>query len=666
METNFTKKELEILDLLEIHNNQELLQYYPYRYELNHPKPFSEWQIDETVIFEGKLIDRIRTVRYPRGAVSRFQLESKDQVFEITIYNRNWINRIKVGTILLIIGKYTGQQKVTAMQYYSSNFNEIYGIQPVYHLKEGFTLRQLRKMLGKVLQNIDSYCKDDLPSYLQEKYKLLSLKDALLQIHNPQNEQQLKQALRRLKYEEFFWFQIAILHRRSVFVEEKGSEKKVFRNEDIQSLLLELPFTLTAGQKQVSSEILSDLKSTFTMNRLLQGDVGSGKTIVAIIAIYANHRAGYQSAMMVPTEILAKQQYQSVMKLLSSRGVSCALLCASISTEERNQVYQGLKSGTISVVVGTHALIQETVEFHRLGLVVTDEQHRFGVNQRQKLKQKGQFVDYLMMSATPIPRTLANSYYGDMQISSIQEKPEGRLPIITEILNNSLFTVFHFIVERLRKGERCYIICASIEESETLQLRSVLSIFEALQREITKKYQDEFTVGLLHGRMTTEERDQVMDDFQNGHCQILVSTTVIEVGVDVKEATTMAIYDADRFGLSQLHQLRGRIGRNQLQSYCYLLTDSKQDEVMKRLAVLKESNDGFHIAEMDLLIRGPGDILGTRQSGLPMFILADLIKDENILEAAREDAKEVLQNKDFLENKKYLSIINDKIDTTIV
>ena len=666
METNFTKKELEILDLLEIHNNQELLQYYPYRYEFNHPKPFSEWQKDETVIFEGKLIDRIRTVRYPRGAVSRFQLESKDQVFEITIYNRNWINRIKVGTILLIIGKYTGQQKVTAMQYYSSNFNEIYGIQPVYHLKEGFTLRQLRKMLGKVLQNIDSYCKDDLPSYLQEKYKLLSLKDALLQIHNPQNEQQLKQALRRLKYEEFFWFQIAILHRRSVFVEEKGNEKKVFCNEDIQSLLLDLPFTLTAGQKQVSSEILSDLKSTFTMNRLLQGDVGSGKTIVAIIAIYANHMAGYQSAMMVPTEILAKQQYQSVMKLLSSRGVSCALLCASISTEERNQVYQGLKSGTISVVVGTHALIQETVEFHRLGLVVTDEQHRFGVNQRQKLKQKGQFVDYLMMSATPIPRTLANSYYGDMQISSIQEKPEGRLPIITEILNNSLFTVFHFIVERLRNGERCYIICASIEESETLQLRSVLSIFDALQSEITKKYQDEFTVGLLHGRMTTEERDQVMDDFQNGHCQILVSTTVIEVGVDVKEATTMAIYDADRFGLSQLHQLRGRIGRNQLQSYCYLLTDSKQDEVMKRLAVLKESNDGFHIAEMDLLIRGPGDILGTRQSGLPMFILADLIKDENILEAAREDAKEVLQNKDFLENKKYLSIINDKIDTTIV
>ena len=666
METKFTKKELEILDLLEIHNETELLQYYPYRYEFNYPKPFSQWQNDETVIFEGKLMDRVRTAFYPRGAVSRFQVESDDQLLDVTIYNRKWMNRLSAGTVLLIVGKYNGQQKVTAMQYYTSNFDEIYGIQPVYHLKEGFTQRQFRKIIAKALLNIDIYCQDNLPLYLQEKYQLLPLKSALCKIHNPDTENSLKQALRRLKYEEFFWFQIAILHRRTVFVEEKGNEKKYFDVKEVSSFISELPFALTEGQNIVTGEILSDLQSSLTMNRLLQGDVGSGKTIVAVIAIYANVLAGYQAAMMVPTEILAKQQYQSIQQFLSERGISCALLCASITTEERNQVYEGLKSGDISVVIGTHALIQDTVEFQRLGLVITDEQHRFGVNQRQKLKDKGQFVDYLMMSATPIPRTLANSYYGDMQISSIQEKPQGRLPIITEILNNSLFSVFPFLVEHLRQGERCYIVCASIEESESLQLRSVLSIYEAIQKEITKNYQNEFRVGLLHGRMSTEERDQIMNDFQTGSCQILVSTTVVEVGVDVKEATMMAIYDADRFGLSQLHQLRGRIGRNHLQSYCYLLTDSKQEEVMKRLSVLKESNDGFYIAEMDLLLRGPGDILGTRQSGLPMFILADLLKDEKILEAAREDARVALENNEFLENSKYLSIINDKIETKMV
>ena len=373
METKFTKKECEILELLEVHNETELLQYYPYRYEFNHPKPFSQWQIDETVIFEGKLMDRVRTAFYPRGAVSRFQVESDDQLFDVTIYNRNWINRLKAGTVLLIIGKYNGQQKVTAMQYYTSNFDEIYGIQPVYHLKEGFTQRQLRKIIAKVLLNIDTYCQDYLPLYLQEKYQLLPLKSALCNIHNPSTEDSLKQALRRLKYEEFFWFQIAILHRRAVFVEEKENEKKYFDAKEIHYFISELPFTLTEGQNIVTEEILSDLQSSLTMNRLLQGDVGSGKTIVAVIAIYANVLAGYQAAMMVPTEILAKQQYQSIQQFLGERGISCALLCASITTEERNQVYEGLKSGDISVVVGTHALIQDTIEFQRLGLVITDE-----------------------------------------------------------------------------------------------------------------------------------------------------------------------------------------------------------------------------------------------------------------------------------------------------
>ena len=666
MKLKYTKKELENLNILEIENPLQLLSYYPFRYERNIPKPFDTWNINDTVIFEGILIDKVRNIRYPKGMMSKLQIETEHQTIEVTIFNRKWIYQTRVGTKMLMIGKYIGLQKVIASQYHTSNFEEVYGLQPVYHLKEGISQKTFRKLVVKTLLYVDEYIKEEVPAYLLEKYQLIHKKDAIKNIHNPKSENTLSQAIRRLKYEEFLRFQLAIQMRKLVFIEEKLGKMKSFSMDDMNQFIIQLPFCLTEEQTKAVHEILNDLKSPMTMNRLLQGDVGSGKTIVGILAMYANYLAGYQSAFMVPTEILAKQHFESMKSLFEVASIKMAVLYSSMSSEDKNKVLLGLKSGDISLVVGTHSLIQETVEFHNLGLVLTDEQHRFGVKQRQKLAEKGQFVDYLMMSATPIPRTLASAYYGDMQISNILSKPFGRIPIQTSILTNSLMTVFPSIIERLRQNERCYIVCPSIEESESLQLRSVVSIYQAIKQEIETTYKGEFEIGLLHGKMKTEERDEIMADFKSGKYQILVSTTVIEVGVDVFEATMMAIYDADRFGLSQLHQLRGRIGRNNLQSFCYLLTNSKDELVLNRLSVLVNSNDGFEIAEMDLSLRGPGDILGTRQSGLPGFILGDLIHDHNILEIAQKDALEILENKDFLENRSILDSISDKIVTNSI
>ncbi|MBR2891510.1 MAG: ATP-dependent DNA helicase RecG, partial [Bacilli bacterium] len=398
-----------------------------------------------------------------------------------------------------------------------------------------------------------------------------------------------------------------------------------------------IPFKLTNDQELAIEDILKDLESSSRMNRLLQGDVGSGKTVVAFVAMYANYLCGYQSSLMAPTEILATQHYNNLIKFFKDKKIKVALLTGSTSKKEKNEIYEGLENGSIHMVIGTHALIQDEVNYNNLGLVITDEQHRFGVNQRSNLKNKGNAPDILYMSATPIPRTYALSIYGDMDISSIKTMPNGRLPIETYLKKNSdMLDILNMMYKELKDNHQIYVIAPLIEESEKIDLENVYE----LESKFNKAFKDIYKVGVLHGKMDPIEKDKMMDSFKNNEIQILISTTVIEVGVDVPNATMMVIFDSFRFGLSQLHQLRGRVGRNSLQSYCILISDYEKE----RLNILTETNDGFKISEEDFRLRGSGDLFGIRQSGDMSFRLADIKKDYNILVKAKEDSEEILNN----------------------
>lgn len=418
--------------------------------------------------------------------------------------------------------------------------------------------------------------------------------------------------------------------------------EKIFSNEDVWEVTRNLKFDLTNDQKKAVNEIFIDLHSNHCMMRLLQGDVGCGKTLVAGLASYACVVAHQQVAFMAPTEILAKQHVVSLEKLFEGFDVRVALYCSSMKKSEKVEILNQLKKGAIDILVGTHALFQDDVEYRELGLVITDEQHRFGVDQRRKLLSKGKKVDMLLMSATPIPRTLASSLYGDLDVTTIEEYPKGRSETITQyIASKSMKPILNEVLEKIDGGMQCYVVCPSIEENEDLSMRSVVSIYEGMRKTLPN-----YRIGLLHGQMKSEEKDEIMEQFIQHKIDILVSTTVIEVGVDVKNANIMVIYDANRFGLSQIHQLRGRVGRGHIQGVCYLLSDTKDEEAIARLKKLEETRDGFEIARFDLMMRGPGDILGKRQSGLPSFILGDCVNDSNILTIAKNDALEIMDKID--------------------
>ena len=645
-ELKLTDKRKQICERFGFNNSEDILSFYPFRYDDYQITPFSDFKEGNQVVFEAEIISRPSTFRKGYMSISKFKVLCEDNELNVTIFNRPWVRNLDVNQVITIIGKYDGGNKVTALNYFEKQANEVIGIVPTYSIKEGISQNEIKKLIKYTYDKCQNELVDSIPSVLLNEHGLISYKDAIENIHFPSNKTLLSKSMARLKYEEFLRFYVAL----DVLKGNSGNilkSAKVFDENKINDFINSFDYELTSDQIKAKDDILNDLRSNKIMYRLVQGEVGSGKTAVAMIGLYANYLAGYQGALMAPTEILAKQHYESLSKALEPFGVKVGVLYSAMDKE--NDVKQKLSSGEIDIIVGTHALFSEDVEYNNLGLVIADEQHRFGVKQRKALKDKGDTVDFMLMSATPIPRTLASSLYGDMDISTIQTMPMGRRGCKTYLIKkNSVVDILPDIKNKLNEGRQIYIIAAAIDKSDNYKAKDVNGLYNALKGELTP-----YNVYLLHGKLSSEEKDEVMNRFNNNDIQVLISTTVVEVGVNVKNATMMIIYDADRFGLSQLHQLRGRVQRSNYEGTCYLLTDNKDENVLNRLSVLTKTNDGFEISYEDLKLRGPGDILGTRQSGLPAFILGNLIEDVRFVEAAKNDAHRICDNLDNSEFKAY-------------
>ena len=637
-----TSKRVQILHELGLYTTDDLLMYYPYRYEVITTSAFSDWKIKDKVWFEGEVVQLPRSWRKGRLVTTTFQVRFQEQILTVTIFNRPWAKSLNLNQILTIQGVYQGNCKVTAMSYDTKSLVEHASITPIYSIKEGIRQKTLQTIIHSVLNQLQDEIIDDIPDEFRQTYRLLPLKLAYRCIHIPSSMNEVQAAVRTLKYAEFLRFFTAIQLMRSTEGIRIAKKPKIFSSKKIQQAIQSLSFEMTADQRDTLEKILYDMGSTHAMYRLVQGDVGCGKTVVATLALYASFLSGYQGAMLAPTEILARQHYQSVNEVLAPFGVKTEVLYSALSSAKKNEILKDVASGKIDILIGTHSMIQDTVTFHKLGLTIADEQQRFGVAQRKALKQKGEQVDFLLMSATPIPRTLAASLFGDMDVSTIETMPAGRItPITTLIKENSFRTVLEDVKRLLISGRQLYVICAAVDENEEYHARNVYDTMESIQ-----KLFPQYKVACLHGRMSTDEKQAIMQAFHDNDIQILVSTTVVEVGVNVVNATGMIIYDADRFGLSQLHQLRGRIQRGSEQGYCWLLTASQDERVLQRLEVLVKSNNGFEISYEDLRLRGPGDILGTRQSGVPDFILGNIVEDTAMINQARKDALKVMESAD--------------------
>ena len=564
--------------------------------------------------------------------------------------NRFVLERTKaqfpVGTGIMVSGevklnKYNMQKTIDKPSYSiiaddifeNSNLN-LGRIVPVYPLSEHLSMKTLRKAVFNALETFKHTIKTVLPDYLRQKYNIMEKSDAVLQMHFPETMEKLEQARFSLVFEEFFIAQLKLAQLREQNRKKHDSLQFNIRQDGlVMNFINSLPFELTTAQKNAVNEILNDLQSDEPMQRLLQGDVGSGKTVVATIMLLAAVECGYQGAIMAPTEILAQQHYNNLINWLTPLGLHVGLFLGSLGKKARKIQEIDLANGQTNIAVGTHALIQENIEFANLGAIVIDEQHRFGVKQRVGLRKKANSPQILTMTATPIPRTLALSVHGDLDLTIIDELPKGRKPIKTALCNSKK-QIYNLIRQQVQQGRQAYIVYPLIEESETLSAKAATIEAEKLQKEVFP----ELKIGLLHGKLKNDEKDKVMKDFKDGKYNILVSTTVVEVGVDVPNATVMVIENAERFGLSQLHQLRGRVGRCEHQSYCVLSSSTRNPETRARLEIMEQTNDGFVIAEKDLELRGPGEFLGTRQSGLPDMIVADIVKDTKILEIARNEA----------------------------
>jgi len=637
-----TSKRVQILHELGLYTTDDLLMYYPYRYEVITTSAFSDWKIKDKVWFEGEVVQLPRSWRKGRLVTTTFQVRFQEQILTVTIFNRPWAKSLNLNQILTIQGVYQGNCKVTAMSYDTKSLVEHAPITPIYSIKDGIRQKTLQTIIHSVLNQLHDEIIDDIPEEFRQAYRLLPLKLAYRCIHIPSSMNEVQAAVRTLKYAEFLRFFTAIQLMRSTEGIRITKKPKIFSSKKIQQAIQSLSFEMTADQRDTLEKILYDMGSTHAMYRLVQGDVGCGKTVVATLALYAAFLSGYQAAMLAPTEILARQHYQSVNEVLAPFGVKTEVLYSALSSSKKNEILKDVASGKIDILIGTHSMIQDTVTFHKLGLTIADEQQRFGVAQRKALKQKGEQVDFLLMSATPIPRTLAASLFGDMDVSTIETMPAGRItPITTLIKENSFRTVLEDVKRLLISGRQLYVICAAVDENEEYHARNVYDTMESIQ-----KLFPQYKVACLHGRMSTDEKQAIMQAFHDNDIQILVSTTVVEVGVNVVNATGMIIYDADRFGLSQLHQLRGRIQRGSEQGYCWLLTASQDERVLQRLEVLVKSNNGFEISYEDLRLRGPGDILGTRQSGVPDFILGNIVEDTAMINQARKDALKVMESAD--------------------
>ena len=623
-----------LLNKLGINNVDDLLTYYPMRYEILKRSDLKTIDEDEKVIIDGKVDSIPLILRFNKGLNKmNFRLAFKDGVVGVSIFNRAFMKtHLSIGTSVIVIGKYDKLKNViTASDIRLGTLSREAKIEPVYHLTNGLSNKNISTYVNLGLIMYGKNVIDYIPNYLQEKYKFVNKKTALNIVHNPSDLDKLGIIIKRLKYEELFNFMAKINYLKEKNKKENGLARNI-TEEDIKSFYKVLPFKLTNDQDKVIHEIVGDLNSKKVMNRLLQGDVGSGKTVVSIAAMYFNKLSGYQSALMAPTEILATQHFNNITKLLGKK-VEVRLLIGSLTKKEKLKIYEELENGVVDIVIGTHALIQEDVKYFNLGLVVTDEQHRFGVNQRANLKNKGITPDVLYMSATPIPRTFALTIYGDMDISIIKEMPKGREKVETIVKKDSeISDVLEIMYNELKNKHQIYVVAPLIEGDEESELTSINDLRDKMNLAFGSKYKIE----VLHGKMPNSLKDEIMLKFKNNKINILISTTVIEVGVDVPDASLMVIFDANRFGLSTLHQLRGRVGRSNIKSKCILISK----EETERLNILEKTNDGFVIAEEDFKLRGSGDLFGTKQSGDMNFRIANLKEDYKILVEANKDAKE--------------------------
>ena len=633
-------KSLQLLNKIGIYTVDDLVTHFPFRYDILTRTDLKEAEQDSKVIIDGKVESIPILLRFKAGLNKlNFRLVTPTGVVGVSIFNRAFMkNNLTIGTNIIVIGKYDKAKNViTASDIKFATLGNIPKVEPIYHCTSGLTNKNMSTFINTALLMNSRDIMDYLPAAYQEKYNFSNKKTALNIVHNPPSIEKLKESQIRLKYEELFAFMFKINYLKQVHKNDKTGIKRNVTKEDLDKVMKVIPFELTKDQVNALGEIINDMNSSSRMNRILQGDVGSGKTIVAILSMYLNYLSGYQSALMAPTEILAVQHYNTIKNLFKHTKVNVELLVGHQSKKEKTEIYERLLKGEIDFIIGTHALIQDDVKYKNLGLVITDEQHRFGVNQRALLNDKGEKPDVLYMSATPIPRTYALTIYGDMDVSIIKEMPKGRIPIKTYVKSDTeIKDVLEMMYEELKEKHQIYVIAPLIEESENTDLTNVLELKDKMMLAFGSK----FKMDIIHGKMAGATKDKIMSDFKDNKINILISTTVIEVGVDVPNASMMVIFDANRFGLSTLHQLRGRVGRGSIESKCILI--SKEDT--KRLEIMEKTNDGFEISEEDFKLRGHGDLFGTKQSGDMTFKIASVRSDYKILLQAKKDSLEYLQD----------------------
>ena len=632
---------------LGVYKIEDLIRYYPRGFEIyEDPVPVSEVEEGKINTVAGSVFGRISVSGNRSLQITTLNLKDLTGTIKVLWFRMPFLrNTLGKGGMLILRGRVVKRREGLVMEhpeifYPASKYEEKrHSMQPVYPLTAGLTNNAVVKAIRQALETADA-SQDILPPKLSAAHGFLPYPDAVRKMHFPENKEEFIQARERFVYEEFLIFILSL--RRMKESENRAENRFVLEDrQEIERFLRELPYDLTDAQKKVWKEIQNDMQGSSVMSRLVQGDVGSGKTIVAFLGLLLAGLNGYQGALMAPTEVLARQHYENISGMLEHYHIPlrAELLTGSMTAKQKREAYERISSGEVSIIIGTHALIQEKVTYHDLALVITDEQHRFGVKQREALAGKGCMPHILVMSATPIPRTLAIILYGDLDISVIDEVPKNRLPIKNCVVDTGYReTAYRFMKKQVTEGRQCYVICPMVEESESLEAENVQDYSRMLADEMGKNIR----VACLHGKMKQQEKDEIMEAFGRNEIQILVSTTVIEVGIDVPNATVIMIENAERFGLAQLHQLRGRVGRGKYQSYCIFMTASKSDETKERLDILNHSNDGFFIAGEDLKLRGPGDLFGIRQSGILDFKVADVFQDAKILQNASEDAGRIL------------------------
>ncbi len=633
-----TEKLFNKLDILRV---QDLLEHYPRGYEeFERPIPIIQIREGLTVAIEASLLTSPKVKKIRNLQIVNVQVKDSSSSIYLTWFNMPFLQKtLRTGSRYIFRGRVMRKNGVLTMEQPQIYDKEDYYkylkiLQPIYPLTGGLTNKIVSKAIKQALTDI-SFEKDYLPKKISKEFELMDRNKALKEVHFPKDRESMMKARQRLVFDEFFLYSLALRKLKEGKV-NASSEYRMQNYKECDMLIKSLPYNLTNAQLRVWEEIKKDLSSNYTMNRLIQGDVGCGKTVLAILALLMAVKNGYQASFMVPTEVLAKQHYESLTELLTSYGVKICLLVGSQTAKEKREAYEQIRNHEVDIIIGTHALIQEKVKYHSLGLVITDEQHRFGVKQREGMMNKGSNPHVLVMSATPIPRTLAIILYGDLDISIVDELPAKRLPIKNCVVDSNYRpNAYRFIDKQTLEGRQAYVICPMVEESEELEAENVIEYTQRLKEALSM----EVTVEFLHGKMKAKDKNDVMERYSRGEIKVLVSTTVVEVGVNVPNATVMMVENAERFGLAQLHQLRGRVGRGVHQSYCIFVCASSKKEAWERLEILNKSNDGFFIASEDLKLRGPGDIFGIRQSGDMDFKLGDIFTDASLLKAAAEAVK---------------------------